>query len=209
MDPFDVFELNIKRVEALIGTHKLLHNKKGKPKTVVSDVLRAGVVMTVSAFDAYLHGILKVNVGAAASLAPPPDALLALIKEWKLDAKTILPFMLNAKGPEDLTALVESHFEDRTLQDPSKVAHVFEILGISSVWTDVAQRLGRQEADVRKDFAGIVKRRHRIAHEADIDPDGKGSTKKRPMRKDTAESYKDSVVAVTAALNAIVKTKFP
>lgn len=75
MTHISIFQLNVERSRALIGTHSQLHNKQGKPKTVVSDIMRAAVVMVVSAIDAYLHG-LSEHVERAAQLTPPPAALL-------------------------------------------------------------------------------------------------------------------------------------
>jgi hypothetical protein len=176
-----IFRLNVARSRALIGTHGQLHNKAGKPKTVVSDVMRAAVVMVVSAFDAFLHGLLSEYVERAAKLKPPPGALMDLVKEWHLDAKEILPYLLNKKGPSDFRQLAVAHFADRTLQDPSKVGQVGAVLGVEDLWDEIAAGLNRPVTDLRKEFAAVVKRRHQIAHEADLDPSGKTPTKKRRL----------------------------
>lgn len=209
MHPYKIFDLNIERVTALIGTHTALHDKRGKPEMVVTDVMRASVVLTVSAIDAYLHGVLKLYVGRAAALDPAPKRLLTLINDWKVPPHVILAYMLHEKGPVDLTAAVEAHFADRTLQDPTKVADVFDMLSIPDIWAKVAAKLQRPEKEVKDEFARIVKRRHRIAHEADIDHSGKTANKKSALPRPKAEEYRDAVAAVAKAMNETLLAKFP
>jgi hypothetical protein len=204
-----IFKLNVERSRALIGTHSQLHNKQGKPKTVVSDIMRAAVVMVVSAIDAYLHGLLSEHVERAAQLTPPPAALLELVKEWRLDAKETLPYLLNKKGPTEFRQRVVDHFSDRTLQDPSKVEQVGRVLGVEALWDEIATRLSRPAADVRRDFAAAVKRRHQIAHEADLDPSGKTQTKKRRLTKVEALGLVGQVETVGDQLQAIFESKYP
>lgn len=209
MPAADIFDLNIKRSRALVATHVRLHNKQGKPATVVTDVMRASVVMAVSAFDALLHGLLKEYVLEAAAKSPPPAALIALIRDWKLDAPTQLAFMLHSHGPSDLQTRVEQHFADRTLQDPSKVILACEVLGIPAIWTDVAHRLGVQEPALRQEFAAIVKRRHCIAHEADLDPNGRTRFKKKALPRDVATQYIDQIQKIGLAIIAALNQAYP
>lgn len=176
-----VFQQNIRRSRALIATHVRLHNKRGKPAMVVSDIMRASVVLTISAIDAYLHGVALHYAARAAQQKPVPPALLEMIRDWRLEASEILDLTLSADGAKKFAERVDDHFADRTLQDPSKVDQVFRILGITDIWQQVAHGMGRAKDDLCRDFAAIVRRRHEIAHEADIDPKGKGSTKKRAL----------------------------
>ena len=204
-----VFQQNIRRSRALIATHVRLHNKRGKPAMVVSDIMRASVVLTVSAIDAYLHGVARRYAAKAAQQNPVPPALLDMIKEWRLDPSEILELTLSEDGADRFAAKVEEHFADRTLQDPSKVEQVYRILGIPDIWQDVARRLGRPKDDLCRDFAAVVKRRHRIAHEADIDPEGKGPTKKRALGRDTASDYCDLIESIVTQLQAIILGRYP
>ncbi len=204
-----VFRLNVKRSLDLIDTHSQLHNKQGKPKTVVSDIMRAAVVMVVSAVDAYLHGLLSDYVERSAQLTPPPGALLELVKEWRLDAKDTLPYLLNKKGPAEFRQRVVEHFADRTLQDPSKVELVGRVLGVEGLWEQIANGLGKSEDRARKDFAAVVKRRHQIAHEADLDPAGKTATKKRRLTRQEADAAVDEINKVAEQLQTIFEAKYP
>lgn len=203
-----VFQENIRRARSLVATHSQLHNKRGKPKTVVSDIMRAAVVLAVSAVDAYLHGVLGRYIASAAQTRPIPPALIALFGEWRLKPQTILEWTFREAGADGFRQHVESHFADRTLQDPSKVAHVFSILGIDDVWSRIATGISAPEEEVRRRFAAIVKRRHRIAHEADLDPGGKGPTKKTPLGRDTAASYCDTLSAIVAQMHNILEEEF-
>ena len=153
--------------------------------------------------------IFKLNAERAALLPPPPAALLDLVKEWRLEPKDTLPYLLNKKGPSEFRQLVVDHFDDRTLQDPSKVDHVGRVLGVETIWDDVAKGLGRPAADVRKEFAAVVKRRHQIAHEADLDPAGKTATKKRRLRKQDALQFVVQIEAVGNELQKVFEAKYP
>jgi hypothetical protein len=71
-------------------------------------------------FDAYLHAVLKSHVIQSVSLNPASGALLIRIKDWRMEASEILPFLLNNSGQDEFIRRVEEHFADRTLQDPYK-----------------------------------------------------------------------------------------
>jgi hypothetical protein len=189
----------MRRVNALIAAHDELHGRVGRPRLVVSDVMRAAVVMTVAAFDALLHGILRVYLRSAASGVPKPPALLGLIKQWKLPAHDILAWTTAADGLLLLQAKADAHFVDRALQNPAKVAEVFKVLGVADIWADIATRMNTDKKTLKEEFTVVVKRRHSIVHEAET----------ASLSVPRAKAFKELVAKIANEIESVMKARYP
>jgi hypothetical protein len=55
MDAFVGFERAISRVDRLLTLHGELHGSRGRPAQHIADILRASLVLTVAALDAFVY----------------------------------------------------------------------------------------------------------------------------------------------------------
>lgn len=162
----DQFQSNIARVRNLGGIYRALEGQT-TGAVDLSDLLRAELVLAVSALDQYIHelvrlGMLDINRGAR----PQTKAFarfsvsLGAVQQWLLDP-----------GNEQwLDSEIRSQLGWRSFQDPGKIAEAVRFFSSETLWANVAGRLGMSEQDVRAQLQSIVDRRNKIAHESDLDP---------------------------------------
>ena len=162
----DQFRANIARVRNLGGIYRAL---EGQTTSAVdlSDLLRAELVLAVSALDQYIHelvrlGMLEINRGTRQETRAFTQFSMPLgtVKEWLLD-------------PDDeqrLDSEIRSQFSRRSFQQPDRIAEAIRHFSGEALWANVGRNLGLLEQDVRSRLQLIVDRRNKIAHEADLDP---------------------------------------
>lgn len=130
-----------------------------------SDILRAQIVLGVSAFDFYLHeitvlGMLEVWLGKR----QPTDAYSKF--------KVSMAALSGSNGASSVwfEAEIRERHSFLSFQQPDKVADAIRLFSTVQLWREVALRMRRSEADVKNDLRLIVDRRNKIAHEADLNP---------------------------------------
>ncbi|MGJ4900387.1 HEPN domain-containing protein [Bradyrhizobium sp. HKCCYLS2058] len=164
LDAISSYRANIARVQSLGGLNAALGTMV-TDAIDLSDILRAGHVLAVSALDHFVHeavriGMLEVFDGkramtpAYARFRVPLDALSA-----------------NA-------AITRANFEDeirsqhsfQSFQHPDRLADAFRLVTEIKLWDALGDKLGRPAKDLKDALRLVVDRRNKIAHEADVDP---------------------------------------
>lgn len=161
----DAFSESLNRVEHLGGLHKAL---AGLTTAAVdaSDLLRAQIVLGVSALDYYVHevtvlGMLEVFEGKR----PATPAFL----KYRVSVTAIL-----GKSTPPATNWFESEIRERhsflSFQQPDKIADAIRLFTDVKLWQQVGAKMAVPEQAVKDQLKLIVDRRNKIAHEADLDP---------------------------------------
>lgn len=140
------------------------------PVVDTSDLLRAQIVLAVSALDYFiheitLHGMIETFEGAR----PATDTFL----KYKVSGSVCL-----APAGQAVTAFrndVKERNSFLSFQQPDKIAEAIRMFHGQPLWRGVAVRLGGNEAQIKDQLRLIVERRNKIAHEADIDPSFPGA----------------------------------
>lgn len=163
----DQFRISINRVRDLIAVH---NSVKAQSTTVLdlSDILRAALVLSVSALDYYVHevvclGMLEIHKG----LRPEPLAFGRF--EISLGS---------ARQGLNSTSNLNSWLEDeirrrhsfKSFQTPNNIADAIRLISDKKLWIEVSRVMNQPTQDVKTQLSIIVDRRNKIAHEADIDP---------------------------------------
>lgn len=184
----DAFEVNIQRVRDLAGLVAALDTMT-TPALDVSDLLRAQLVLGVSAMDTFIHELTRL--GILESLRGTRPATPALSR-----FKIHLDLHLQASGgPIAITAIDAAVRESHSylaFQQPDKIADAIRLISAVALWDAVGARLGRPARDIKEQLAVVVDRRNKIAHEADLDPSSPGA--RWPISKvdvDTATGFLD------------------
>ncbi len=167
------------------------------PALDISDILRAGIVMTVSALDHLVHelvleGMLKTISGAR----PATEAF------GRFDVSVAS----TQQAMNDPSVHTWLEYEIRTrhgwvsFQQPDKIADAIRLISDTSLWRDVGLQLHQDPADLKRRLSLIVQRRNKIAHEADMDPTVPGA------RWPIGESDLQGSIAFIEALGAAIET---
>jgi hypothetical protein len=187
-----LFEKNIQSAEELIKLHEGI--EKLGTKLEISWLLRAVVVFSVSALDAYFHDKVKYR-GAKFDLHDMPPALakfeipLSDLSKW--DSAT-------RKGNVIRNWLVD-FYSTRPLQRQSDISNALKLVGIESLWATVEPNSPAREQWLQK-LQAFIKRRNQIAHEGDRESARNSGKKLRAIDQQYA---KDCIDFVTDLVNRV------
>lgn len=165
----EAFRESASRVRHLGGLHGALSTLTTNAIDA-SDLLRAQLVLIVSALDYFIHeltllGLVEVLEGKR----PPTDAF----KKYKVSGGLLI-----SKGGISTVDFVED-IRDRhsylSFQQPEKIADAIRLIFDRPLWRSVSARLGVSEDIAKTRLRLIVDRRNKIAHEADLDPSYPGA----------------------------------
>ncbi|MCY7381449.1 MAG: hypothetical protein LH628_02450 [Microcoleus sp. CAN_BIN18] len=163
----DLFRISIARVRDLIAVHNSL---KAQASSVldISDMLRASLVLAVSALDYYIHEVVRIG-------------MLEIHRGQRPEPPAFSRFQIslgNARAGINAGQNIDSWLEDeirqrhsyKSFQSPNAIADAVRLICDKKLWEEVSINMGRPAKDIKKELSRIVDRRNKIAHEADIDP---------------------------------------
>ncbi len=157
---------NIARVRSLGGLYQAMHRLM-TPAVDCTDILRAQIVLAVSALDYYVHEITRLGMLEVYSgIRPQTTAFL----RFQVSIEAAIVGITNTGQ----SAWFDGEIRDRhgylAFQQPDKIADAVRLFSSSELWPSVAIVLGLPVDDVKTQLRLIVERRNKIAHEADLDP---------------------------------------
>jgi len=163
----DLFRISITRVRDLIAVHNSL---KAQASSVLdlSDMLRAALVLAVSALDYYIHEVVRIG-------------MLEIHRGQRLEPPAFSGFQIslgNARAGINAGQNIDSWLEDeirqrhsyKSFQQPNAIADAVRLICDKKLWEEVSINMGSPAKDIKQQLSRIVDRRNKIAHEADIDP---------------------------------------
>ena len=163
----DLFGISIARVRDLIAVHNSL---KAQTSNVLdlSDMLRAALVLAVSALDYYIHEVVRIG-------------MLEIHRGQRLEPPAFSGFQIslgNARTGINAGQNIDSWLEDeirqrhsyKSFQQPNAIADAVRLICGKKLWEEVSMNMGKPANDIKQKLILIVDRRNKIAHEADIDP---------------------------------------
>ena len=163
----DLFRLSIARVRDLIAVHNSL---KAQASSVLdlSDMLRAALVLAVSALDYYIHEVVRIG-------------MLEIYGGQRPEPPAFSGFQIslgNARAGINAGQNIDSWLEDeirqrhsyKSFQQPNAIADAIRLICDKKLWEEVSINMGSPAKDIKQQLSRIVDRRNKIAHEADIDP---------------------------------------
>ena len=165
------FRENIERVRVIGGLYEALGHLT-TPAVDASDLLRTQIVMAVSALDHYIHEIARVGMLEVYARQRP---LTTAFQRFQVTMDNVL---LGPRAP-GVSMWFETEIRERhgymSFQHPDRIADAVRLFSSCDLWSSVASQLSMTAENVKTQLQLIVERRHKIVHEADIDPSYSGS----------------------------------
>lgn len=191
------FGQNIARVRALGGLHQALVSLT-TPAVDASDILRAQVVMAVSALDHYVHeltllGMLEVYCGQR----PTTQSY----QRFEVPITTALAGV-GIGGSAWFESVIREKHGYRCFQQPDNVANAIRLFSSCDLWPSVANEMNLNVQSVKSQLRLVVDRRNKIAHEADVDPSFPGA--RWPITVNDASHVTDFVDLLCHAIHVVV-----
>ncbi len=125
-----------------------------------SDLLRASVVLTVSAYDFLIHEVFKLEV-------------LFRLQQKTPIKRLQIPFEASISPPDEIEEIVLNSVNEansyKSFVDPGKYSEAIGCF-VDTPWERVGEIMSSNPKDVRRSVRAIYRWRNRIAHEADINP---------------------------------------
>jgi len=188
------FHKNIESINTIDGIYTYFESQV---KAIdLSEILRAEYVLLVSAFDYYIHdvvreGMLKIFDGQKKANENYEKFFISL--------KT-LNLILSTKDENVRRQLLDTEIRKTTCkqsyQTPSNVERALALITMKSIWSSVSVSLKMHKNDLTKKLNLIVNRRNKIAHEADIDP----------VTNDKIPIDRETIIEVKTFITKLVKT---
>ena len=171
LSPIEQFRENITRVQVLDGVHTALDNTTTAALDL-TDLLRAQIVMIVSALDLYIHEITRIGMLEAYNgNRLQTDAFL----RFQVTLESAMQGISDTSKDEWLDSEIRERHGHLSFQDPDNIADAVRRFSSCELWPSVATQLNLDVQDVKIQLRAIVDRRNKIVHEADLDPSFPGT----------------------------------
>lgn len=160
------FRANIARVRDLGAIYSSLRSQT-TPAMDLTDILRAEMVLAVSAFDHYIHDVTRMGMQEIyQGTRPHTPAFL----RFNVSLENVLQGMADPTSTDWLENEIRTQHGWRSFQHADNVADAIRLVSGKSLWAELAGMLGQSPREVKEELNLIVDRRNKIAHEADMDP---------------------------------------
>jgi len=201
------FKLTIDRAKKLVDLHKELC-PIGKPKTEYSDILRAAVVVSVSAIDGYFHEKIPENIPRLVRARKGrnlPGKLIDVIKAGASHEK-LIGIMFEEHRLSHIVSIVRNSMKDRTYQDGGKIEDAIKLLGIDDLWYNLGQKMKLSKEKAKTHVQDYVERRHQIVHRGDYGQTKKAKNTLKRISRSYAERCAGEVSRFVEAIEAVVES---
>lgn len=194
----DQFRQNLTRVRHLSEIVSSV-NKLTTSAIDMTDILRAEIVLAVSALDFLVHeltrlGMLEVYEGTRT----PTNAYL----KFQAPMRLVQDGISTPKDNSWLDEAIQERHGWLSFQEPDKITKAIRNISEVKLWQEVGGILGMEAAEVKKRLKLIVERRNKIAHEADMDPTLPG--RRSPISERLVQDSVDFIEAVGEAIYEVV-----
>lgn len=164
------FNKGIERIRKLDTVYLHLVTSIGIPHSDVADILRSQIMYLVSAFDKFIHDLVRQGM---------VDAFL----NTRIKTASFKKFSISLEQFHDLTSssiippaqtvfenIVIQNHRHLSFQTPEKVVQALSLVWDEPhKWQKISSSMGLPENDVRVELNNIVIRRNQIVHENDFD----------------------------------------
>lgn len=161
----------------------------------VSDIFRAQIVLGVSALDHFIHELTRVGmIETSSGRRLKTDAFL----RFQIPLSAVELGLAGHSHEGWLGEAIRERHSWLSFQHPDKVADAVRLFSPVQLWDAVGRELASSSQDVKLRLGLVVDRRHKIAHEADMDPTNPGF--RWPIDKTMAAEALDFVSRVGEAI---------
>lgn len=160
----DFFDKQVGAIKVISAMYEYLQNNAAALDSTA--LLRAEYVLIISAFDSYLHNVVrkKLSNNFLAGELSGCDIKLSL------ESFSIINSATNINEKKQLLDLeIRKALEKDSYQSPKSVDYAMDAIGIKKIWKKSESVFNDTGEHIKDQLSLIIKRRNQIAHESDID----------------------------------------
>lgn len=192
------FGQNVAKVRDLHGLYGSL--KAATTDAIdLSDLLRAEIVLVVSALDAFVHELVLIGMLETQNALRPPSLAFG---RFTISMTSVQIALAGGPASSWLEAEIRAAHGWLTFQRPDKIADAVRLISDAKMWDGVAATLAMPVGTVKAELNSIVDRRNKIAHESDLDPTSPGT--RWPISDVMTKAAVDFVDRLAHAIFAVV-----
>lgn len=165
------FEKNIISVDELVKLYEIINVQLPLLKEQSEEILRAVIVLSVSALDNFLHDyyrteIVEAYLGIGNFNIQFEKIKISIKGMGEIDNSSSI-----AEKRNYLTNELRKIQKTESYQSGKSIENLFITLNIKSVWTQLEQIgvNGLKANDIKNELSNIIDRRNKISHESDWD----------------------------------------
>lgn len=165
------FEKNIDSVDELMKLYKIVNEQLPLLNEQSAEILRAVIVLSVSALDNFLHDfyrteIVEAYLGVGNFNIQFEKIRISIKGMGEIDSSSSILEKRNY-----LTNELRKIQKTDSYQSSKSIENIFITLNVKNVWT-LLEKIGidgLKANDIKRELANIIDRRNKISHESDWD----------------------------------------
>lgn len=191
------FEQNLTRARNLAGLSVSLSSQTtGAIDT--SDMLRAAIVLSVSALDQFVHEFTRIEM---LRIQDQSCSSTVQFDNFKVRLEAVNRALLGDPSTDWLEPEIRRTLGWQTFQLPDRIADAIRLISPINLWDAIATNLNQDVDSVKDRLRALVDRRNKIAHEADLDPTNPGEH--WPINRNMVEDALDFVDSIVHEISGI------
>jgi len=194
------FDRTINRSKRLIKQYKTF---KGLDLPASKDMLRASIVLSVAAIDAYVTDVFIELFIPFIQENDINDNMCELLESKGFNLKSSLSLLKNDDPFSELKQIIEGYLEKHTTQKADRIDGLFDTYCLSNITFNAAKKMSDNPKKLLNDFNEIVQRRHKIVHDGDYN---KSQSINDVSEKDIEKI--DAIVTIVSGIEFILTNKF-
>ncbi len=170
---YSKFEKTISRSTALIRTYRTLLRERMENRRIRApkDLVRASVVLSVAALDAYITDVFSEKLVPYLKKYKPDELLVNILNEAGLDTHEALNLIKMDRPYRRVRTLIDKYYKAFTTQKFEVIDKLFLAYRLKNI-SDRAQSKSKRKT-LKRSVAILVERRHKIAHDGDYNSHGR------------------------------------
>jgi hypothetical protein len=165
----------------------------------LSDILRAALVFSVSAFDTYIHDmVIEAMREMFEELRPRTESF----RHQRRNAADSFSVSRGQLSCEQFAFYVERRNRLISFQSVKNISNAIRSIKPIEIWDEVAQKRGILSPALRDSFEVIIQRRNTIVHQADLMPVLAGF--RNPIDEQQFDRSHQFLVALAADIDSLL-----
>jgi len=166
---YDIFKKNIDAVDSLLSIHEILLQTLPLLKEQSDELLRAIIVLSVSALDNYLHDFYRTEIVEGFLGTGNFDVKFEKIKISIRLIKEMNDSFSEGEKKVFLNNELRKIQKTESFQSQKSIENIFSTINVKNVWSKLEVIMKIKAQTIKDELGIIIDRRNKISHESDWD----------------------------------------
>lgn len=194
------FLKNISSIDDLLKLHTLIIKDYPLLKEQSDELLRAIIVLAVSALDNYLHDFYRTEIVEGFLGTGNFNVKFEKIKVSIKILRELDSAFSEAEKRNFLNTEIRTMQKTESFQSPKSIEGIFSTINVKNIWTKLEVQIGITAKNIRDELGLIIERRNKISHESDWDF---FNQKKNPVERSEVEYVVDFIKRFVNGVEAV------